>query len=317
MTDQPTTPPTSQQLTPAEIRLGQYGERTSTWSTATYNDGTEKALHEIALGLKAEVDRLRAELAKEERRHGDTIDDRDRAQDAADKLAYAVAPEDVIGEHTADNSPWQNALELITSAAETNRLRAELHAEKSAHQFTLRQRNNRSRRLNHLRDMALTGDVEGLLIAAKDTLAASVADHVECGPTAEDLAAADNPTRLRWGLNDVLWGDDDTVIVLLSGPDREPYWLELEADRAAVLREDLAGPPAEETHEPAPLVPNRTLTPGEYSAAWHAVEGAAGEEGADPGTVLHAVLDRLGIGWQDAARPAAAPVVSVTGEGTA
>lgn len=52
---------TDEQITPAEIRLAQYGERTSTWSTATYNDGTEKALHEIALGLKAEIDRLRAQ----------------------------------------------------------------------------------------------------------------------------------------------------------------------------------------------------------------------------------------------------------------
>lgn len=49
----------------------------------------------------------------------------------------------------------------------------------------------------------------------------------------------------------------------------------------------------------------RRLTESEYDAAWHAVEGAAGEEGADPGTVLHAVLDRLGIDWQDAATPAA------------
>lgn len=39
----------------------------------------------------------------------------------------------------------------------------------------------------------------------------------------------------------------------------------------------------------------RVLTEGEYDSAWHAVEGAAGEEGADPGTVLHAVLVRLGI----------------------
>ncbi|MFF9582465.1 hypothetical protein [Streptomyces achromogenes] len=53
-----------QQLTPAEIRLAQYVQRTSTWSTATHNDGTEKALYEIALGLKGEVDRLRAELAR-------------------------------------------------------------------------------------------------------------------------------------------------------------------------------------------------------------------------------------------------------------
>lgn len=64
-------------------------------------------------------------------------------------------------------------------------------------------------------------------------------------PPAQDVTAiadADNPTYLRWGLNDVLWGADDSVIVLMSGPDREPYWLELDTERAAVLREDLAGP---------------------------------------------------------------------------
>lgn len=54
--------------------------------------------------------------------------------------------------------------------------------------------------------------------------------------------------------------------------------------------EAAARPPTGRTGDP-----RRTLTPNEYSAAWHAVEGAAGEEGADPGTVLHAVLERLGI----------------------
>ncbi|TLS44906.1 hypothetical protein FE633_17310 [Streptomyces montanus] len=69
----------------------------------------------------------------------------------------------------------------------------------------------------------------------------------------EDLAAADNPTPLRWGLNDVLWGDDDTTTVLLSGPNGEPYWLELDPERAARLREDLAGPEGEEARrEPEP-----------------------------------------------------------------
>jgi len=53
---------TDRQLIPAEVRLAQYGERTSTWSTATYNDGNEEALHEIALDLQVEVQRLRAEL---------------------------------------------------------------------------------------------------------------------------------------------------------------------------------------------------------------------------------------------------------------
>ncbi|MFJ8538102.1 hypothetical protein [Streptomyces sp. NPDC093591] len=40
-------------LKAALIRLAQYGERTSTWSTATYDSGAEKALHEIAVTLDA------------------------------------------------------------------------------------------------------------------------------------------------------------------------------------------------------------------------------------------------------------------------
>ncbi|MFJ5635229.1 hypothetical protein ACIQF5_21660 [Streptomyces goshikiensis] len=62
-----------------------------------------------------------------------------------------------------------------------------------------------------------------------------------------DLAAADNPTQLRWGLDDVLWGDDDTVTVLLSGLQGEPYWLKLGEERAAALRQSLAGPGQDET----------------------------------------------------------------------
>ncbi|MFF1604186.1 hypothetical protein ACFVYV_43375 [Streptomyces mirabilis] len=65
-----------------------------------------------------------------------------------------------------------------------------------------------------------------------------------------------------------------------------------DADRAFVLhaRTDVPALVAEIRRLRA-----RTLTESEYNSAWHAVEGAAGEEGADPGTVLHAVLDRLGI----------------------
>ncbi|WP_089117104.1 hypothetical protein [Streptomyces sp. SS07] len=54
MTDTPMTPDA------ALARLRQYGESTSTWSTATYNGGTEKALHQIAVSLAGEVERLRA-----------------------------------------------------------------------------------------------------------------------------------------------------------------------------------------------------------------------------------------------------------------
>lgn len=47
---------------------------------------------------------------------------------------------------------------------------------------------------------------------------------------------------------------------------------------------------------PAEAVPgSRVLTPLEHHAAWHAIEGAAGEEGADPGTILNAVLRALNI----------------------
>jgi len=71
----------------------------------------------------------------------------------------------------------------------------------------------------------------------------------EAEPTADEvttmLADATDPTLLRWGLDDVMWGDDDNVIVLMSGPDLEPYWLELDPERAAVLRRNLAGPDGE------------------------------------------------------------------------
>lgn len=50
------------------------------------------------------------------------------------------------------------------------------------------------------------------------------------------------PTLLRWGLDDLEYGDDGSVTVLLSGPAGEPYWLELEPERAAALRDSLAGP---------------------------------------------------------------------------
>ncbi|MFE6185561.1 hypothetical protein ACFQ6U_14150 [Streptomyces sp. NPDC056465] len=46
---------------------------------------------------------------------------------------------------------------------------------------------------------------------------------------------------------------------------------------------------------PAEAVPSRVLTPLEHHAAWHAIEGAAGEEGADPETILNAVLRALNI----------------------
>ena len=88
-----------------------------------------------------------------------------------------------------------------------------------------------------IRTPAVVSAIRAALEAADD-----VSRMVDEAPPPVDLAAAPDPTPLRWGLNDTLWGDDDTVTVLLSGPAGEPYWLALDPERAAVLREDLAGP---------------------------------------------------------------------------
>lgn len=76
--------------------------------------------------LLAEVRRLRAVNAQLDGALGETIDDRDQAHEILDKLAYAVAPIEVIGEHSSMNCPWTNALDLITPAAEVDKLRARI-----------------------------------------------------------------------------------------------------------------------------------------------------------------------------------------------
>ena len=57
-----------------------------------------------------------------------------------------------------------------------------------------------------------------------------------------DEADDADPTPLRWGLDDVAYGDDDSVTILLSDGDLAPYALELDAETAAALRAALAGP---------------------------------------------------------------------------
>ena len=72
--------------------------------TAVQIGGAQITLDELA-GAYAELTALHRDLTT-------TIEDRDRAQEAADALAYAVAPVEVIGEHGADD-PWGNALQLL------------------------------------------------------------------------------------------------------------------------------------------------------------------------------------------------------------
>jgi DNA anti-recombination protein RmuC len=75
-----------------------------------------KGLEEKA-GLRQEVERLKQTLARERHQHADTIDSRDRASEAADRLAYALYSVEEIGEHTNMNDPWLNAAERLESSA--------------------------------------------------------------------------------------------------------------------------------------------------------------------------------------------------------
>jgi hypothetical protein len=117
-------------------------------------------------------------------------------------------------------------------------------------------------------------------------------------PTALDLdaiearanAATDGPWRLSEDYNDIHASDGDHLA---------SYWHTADGAFIAHARTDVPALLAEVRHLTA-----RQLTESEYSSAWHAVEGAAGEDGADPGTILHAVLNRLGIALPDTpARP--------------
>lgn len=69
-------------------------------------------------GLEDHIQHLEAQLKEAERSIEQLVDDRDEAQEWADRLAYAVAPEEVIGEHsyntlTGQNNPWKNAYEIL------------------------------------------------------------------------------------------------------------------------------------------------------------------------------------------------------------
>jgi hypothetical protein len=80
------------------------------------------------LALPADAVRLApADQPDDERATLDVIDERDNAQEWADKLAYAIAPESVIGEHSSSNNPWANALDHAKrQAAWLSALRAEV-----------------------------------------------------------------------------------------------------------------------------------------------------------------------------------------------
>jgi hypothetical protein len=81
-----------------------------------------------------DLQQAQQQLARETRVHNETVEERDRATDMADKLAQMIATEDMVGEHTGMNDPWQNTLDLWRElagdsdslATEIRRGRAEL-----------------------------------------------------------------------------------------------------------------------------------------------------------------------------------------------
>lgn len=107
-----------------------------------------------------------------------------------------------------------------------------------------------------LRGLIRTGDPAELM-AEMNRNRAAIREKASAtpAPTATPQPEAEaEPVPLRWGLDDVMYGDDDTTTLLLSGPNSEPYWLELGPERTAALQDCLTGPGEP---EPEPLTPRQ------------------------------------------------------------
>lgn len=121
---------------------------------------------------------------------------------------------------------------LAISEAEVKRLRAELAARPTRAEVLRREAGEI---VAHCPEH---GHRDTYWLDCRCLMAEDILDRVD--DPEPGAAGPDTPTPLRWGLGDVELGDDDSVALLLSGPDREPYVLELEPERAAALREVLA-----------------------------------------------------------------------------
>jgi len=111
---------TSNETTPqsAERRLTDLIDR---WKIDHYPaDGLMPAVEELPAFL-SDIDTVLRDLRQERSGHIGTINERDQAQDAADKLAYAIAPMEVIGEHSSGNDPWAQALEVLLERPDLTR----------------------------------------------------------------------------------------------------------------------------------------------------------------------------------------------------
>jgi len=163
---------------------------------------------EVLLAALKEREELRRDL-------GEVIDERDAHAAAADKLAYAIAPVEVIGEHSSGNDPWENALDHVVAAKRARELEQEI------------ERLTRDRDEGTLREMALH---EQLDQSAGHTAEECEADAIQ----AEYETLQKRAERLEAAAQGVI----DAFAIPSGGVG----WLA----RLADLRAALAGAPAEE-----------------------------------------------------------------------
>ena len=69
--------------------------------------------HRVADARAEELVKLQQRVDQLERSEDQLIGERDQAQEAADRLAYAIGSVEEIGEHSNLNCPWTNACELV------------------------------------------------------------------------------------------------------------------------------------------------------------------------------------------------------------
>lgn len=73
---------------------------------------TEAIVMEESAAWNRDLTRVAAEGERDLEK---AIEERDQLHEWADRLAYAIAPQSVIGEHSSANNPWQNAIDVATS----------------------------------------------------------------------------------------------------------------------------------------------------------------------------------------------------------
>jgi hypothetical protein len=107
-----------------------------------------------------------------------------------------------------------------------------------------------------------------------------------------EAIAENDPAKLRTELVQVA----AVAVAWIEALDRRPAAAVRKVVGHATVLETTNAYEAPTTGQVAKTQPaRRVLTPNEHDRAWHAIEGAAGEAVADPGTILNAVLHALRI----------------------